>query len=76
MLDSSTSCSSCKTKISRQCQKKDRNNNLTLATGCIGWSTQNGGICCEQEKDGFWEGLAKDVVRSVAASVAGTAIAG
>ena len=61
MIDSSTSCSNCQTTISRQCQKKDRNNNLTPATGCIGWSTQDGGICCEPEKDddGIWGTIAK-----------------
>ena len=47
--------------MSRQCQKKDRNNNLTPATGCKGWSTQPGGICCEQEKDddSIWGTIAK-----------------
>ena len=62
--------------MSRQCQKKDKNNNLTPATGCKGWSTKDGGICCEQEKDddGFWGGVLK-VVGGVLAG-AGAAAAG
>ena len=63
--------------MSRQCQKKDRKNNLTSATGCKGWTTQNVGTCCEAKKEssGFLGTLGK-ILGGVAAGVAGTAIAG
>ena len=64
--------------MSRQCQKKDRNNILTPATGCKGWTTQNGGIyCCEAKKEssGFWGGLVK-VLGGVAAGAAIPAVVG
>ena len=50
-LETEQSCSNCRISISRRCLKKDRDGQLSPASGCKGWSTQNGGICCEPEKE-------------------------
>ena len=62
--------------ITRECLKKDKDGNLSPATGCKGWSSQPGGRCCEPEKEessGFLGGLVK-VLSGVAAGVAIPAI--